>query len=264
MKEHPLSVLLDQQSIQSLFDIFDRESKEICLVGGCIRDALNGKITRDIDTAANVVPDEIIEILKKNKLSYEDYAYKYGSINTYIGDQKFQITTLREDVNQIGRHTDISFTQDWKKDAARRDFTINAMYLSNNGQVKDFFNGKEDLINSTLRFIGNIKDIIQQDFLRIFRYYRFLGIFAEPKLIKEYDEVLVNCCEQSFNVLSNDLIRQEILKMFNSSFPLNSFFSNKKTMEKQYWVELTKKHFIKTGYEIGLNRCLNKIDLLIN
>ena len=96
MKEHPLSVLLDQQSIQSLFNIFDRESKEICLVGGSIRDALNGKITRDIDIAANVVPDEIIEILKKNKLSYEDYAYKYGSINTYIGDQKFQITTLTD------------------------------------------------------------------------------------------------------------------------------------------------------------------------
>ena len=264
MNNYSVGNLLQKYSIKRLFDIFENESKEVRLVGGCIRDALLAKETKDIDVAANIKPDEIIKILNKHKIQHENFSYRYGVIIAIIEDQKFQITTLREDVNQIGRHTDISFTQDWKKDAARRDFTINAMYLSSNGQVKDFFNGKEDLINSTLRFIGNIKDSIQQDFLRIFRYYRFLGIFAEPKLIKEYDEVLVNCCEQSFNVLSNDLIRQEILKMFNSSFPLNSFFNNKKTMEKQYWVELTKKHFIKTGYEIGLNRCLNKIDLLIN
>ena len=264
MKEHSLSVLLDKQSIQSLFDIFNSESKEICLVGGSIRDAMNDNVIRDIDTAVNILPDEIIEILKKNNLVYDDYAYKYGSINAHIENQKFQITTLREDINQTGRHTDIIFTQDWKKDALRRDFTINAMYLSRNGQIKDFFNGQEDLVNSTLKFIGNIEDRIKEDFLRIFRYYRFLGIFAEPKLIKEYDEVLLDYCEQSFSILPNDLIRQEILKMFNAPFPLNSFFINKKTMKKRYWVELIKKHFIKTGYDLGLNKCLNKIDLLNN
>ena len=264
MNKHLLFDLLNRRSIQSLFDIFNVNSKEICLVGGCVRDALSGKTIGDIDIAAQVAPDEIIEILKINKLKYEDYAYKYGSINIYIENKKFQITTLREDVNQIGRHTDIIFTQNWEKDASRRDFTINAIYISRNCQIKDFFNGQEDLTNSTLRFVGNIEDSIQEDFLRIFRYYRFLGIFAEPKLIKEYDEILLNYCEKSFDVLSNDLIRQEILKMFNSPFPLNSFFDNKKTIEKKNWVQLTKKHFIKTGYEIGLTRCLNKIDLLIN
>ena len=264
MKEHLLSALLDQKSIQYLFNIFESESKDICLVGGCIRDALLGKKTRDIDVAVNVNPNEIIQILNNNNLVYEDYAYKYGSITTLIDNQKFQITTLREDINQIGRHTGITFTEDWRKDARRRDFTINAMYLSRNGEIKDFFYGQEDLAKSTIRFIGNIEESIQEDFLRIFRYYRFLGVFKEPKLIKEYDKVLSNYCEQSFNFLSNDLIRQEILKMFNVSFPLNSFFNSKNTMGKKHWIKLTKKHFVQTYYEIGLDKCLNKIDLLIN
>ena len=264
MKKHLLFTLLGQKSIQSLFDIFENESKEICLVGGSVRDTLLGKKTRDIDIAANVTPNEIIEILKKNNLPYDDYAYKYGSINVCIDEQKFQITTLREDINQTGRQTNIIFTQDWKKDAARRDFTINAMYLSRNGKIRDFFNGEGDLINSTIRFIGNITDSIQEDYLRIFRYFRFLSTFQEPKLIEDYDEVLIKYCEQSFNNLSNDLIRQEILKMLNSSFPLNSFYNKKKNMEKKHWVEITKKHFIKTNYKIGLIKCLNRIELLIN
>ena len=80
-------------------------------------------------------------------------------------------------------------------------------------------------------------------------------------MINGYEEILTKYYEESYNYLSNDLIRQEILKMFNSSFPLNSFFNNK---EKRFWIELTKNHFVKTQYDLGLNKCLNKIDLLIN
>ena len=109
-----------------------------------------------------------------------------------------------------------------------------------------------------------MKKVLKEDFLRIYRYYRFLSNFEKPKLIDSYENILSNYCEKSFNFISNDLIRQEILKIFNSPFPLNSFFNNKKNMEKRYWVESIKKHFIKTNYEIGLTRCLNKIDLLIN
>ena len=263
MKEHSLSSLLDQKSIQSLFDIFEKKSKEVCIVGGSVRDALIGKRTADIDIAANITPNEIIEILKENDLTYQDYALKYGVITTYIDGQKFQITTLRKDVEQLGRHTNIIYTQDWKKDAARRDFTINAMYLSRDGNIKDFYNGRNDLIDSTIRFIGNIEQSIKEDFLRVFRYFRFLGIFKEPKLIKNYNEILLSCFEDSFSFLSNDVIRQEILKMLHSEFPINSFFDNKAVLEKKYWLILTKKHFIKTGYDIGLNRCLNKIDNLV-
>ena len=137
------------------------------------------------------------------------------------------------------------------------------MYLSRDGKIKDFYNGQDDLAKSTIRFIGDIKKSIREDFLRIFRYYRFLSIFEKPQIIDGDESILLNYFERSFNFLSNDLIRQEILKIFNSSFPLNSFFYDNKDMEKRHWVELTKKHFVKMGYEIGLKRCLNRIDLLI-
>ena len=263
MNNNLIIKLLDQDPIKKLFDIFEDEAKEVRIVGGCIRDALLGFKTKDIDIAANIHPDEIIAILKKHKLSYEIFAYKYGSITTIIEGQKIQITTLREDINQMGRHTNIIFTNDWKKDAARRDFTINALYLSSSGEIKDYFNGKEDLEKNTIHFIGSIETSIQEDFLRIFRYYRFLGIFENPKLIEEYDGVLSQYFEKSFNCLSNDLMRQEILKMFNTPFSKNCFFI-KSSMKKKYWIELITKHFIKSSYEVGLKKCLNKIDLLVN
>ena len=263
MKDYSLNNLLNKDSVRFLFDIFNNEAKEVNLVGGCVRDILLGKISNDIDIAANIVPSEILKILSKNNLKYEDYAYKYGSIITFIEGQKFQITTLREDVNQMGRQTNIIFTNDWKKDASRRDFTINAMYLSQNGKLKDFFNGKEDLKNNTLRFLGNIENSIQEDFLRIFRYYRFLGIFENPQIMKEYDEILSQYFEKAFKYLSNDLIRQEILKMFNTPFPENCFFI-KNSKKKKYWIDLVTKHFIISNYEIGLKKCLNKINLLVN
>jgi len=264
MNNYSLAILLDQNPIKRLFDIFKNEAKEVRIVGGCIRDALLGIETKDIDIAANIQPDEIIQTLDKYKIQYEDFAYKYGSINTIIEDQKFQITTLREDINQIGRHTNIIFTNDWKKDARRRDFTINAMYLSSDGNIIDYFNGQKDLTENKLQFIGNIEERIQEDFLRIFRYYRFLGIFQKPKLIDGYDTTLKRYCAESFNYLSNDLLRQEILKMFNTSYPLNSFFNNKDNKEKRFWIKLTTDHFVKTQFSLGLNKCLNKIDLLIN
>ena len=264
MNNYSVGNLLQRYSIKRLFDIFENESKEVRLVGGCIRDAFLGKETKDIDVAANVKPDEIIKILKKHKIQYENFAYRYGAIIAIIEDQKFQITTLREDINQMGRHTNIFFTDDWKKDAERRDFTINAMYLSSDGIINDYFNGQQDIAKNKLQFIGNIDERIQEDFLRIFRYYRFLGIFENPHLIDGYEETFKKYFEESFNYLSNDLLRQEILKMLNTSYPLNSFFNNKDNKKKRFWIELTKNHFVKTQYDLGLNKCLNKIDLLVN
>ena len=263
MNNYSNEILLNQDHFKKLFDIFENKVNEVRFVGGCVRDSLLEIKTKDIDIAANIQPDDIISILDRYKIQYDNFAYKYGSIIAIIENKKFQITTLREDINQMGRHTDIVFTNDWKKDASRRDFTINAMYLSHKGQLIDFFNGKEDLEKHTIRFIGNVEVSIQEDFLRIFRYYRFLGIFEDPKPIEEYDEILSQYCEKSFNYLSNDLIRQEILKMFNTPFAENCFLI-RDSMKKKYWIELVTKHFIKSSYEIGLKKCLNKIDLLVN
>ena len=164
MNNYSVVNLLDTYSIKRLFDIFENETKEVRLVGGCIRDALLGKETKDIDVAANAKPDEIITILNKHKIQYENFAYRYGAIIAIVENKKFQITTLREDIKQRGRHTSIIFTNDWKKDAKRRDFTINAMYLSSDGIINDYFNGQQDIANSKLQFIGDIDERNQEAF----------------------------------------------------------------------------------------------------
>ena len=264
MNNYSTASLLNKREVKKIFSIFESESKELRLVGGCIRDAILKKETRDIDIAANVQPDEILRILKKNQIRYEDFAYKYGSITAIVNDNKFQITALREDINQVGRHTNIIFTDDWKKDARRRDFTFNAIYLSSDGTINDYFNGQKDIKEKKIKFIGNIEQRIQEDYLRIFRYYRFLGIFNMPIIIEDYEEIFKKHYLEAYNFLSNDILRQEILKMFNMPFSINCFFKDFKTREKRQWLTLTKERFIKTEYQLGLNKCLNKIDLLIN
>ena len=122
------------EGVQDIIRIFTEENAEICFVGGCIRDALTGLQNYDIDFAIKCVPEDTIRILGKNNIKFDDYGKKYGSIKVKINNKKFEITSLREDVNQKGRDTDVKFTNDWQKDALRRDFTMNAIYLSPSGQ----------------------------------------------------------------------------------------------------------------------------------
>ena len=264
MTNYNLEELLSREIIKRIFDIFNHQSKEVRLVGGCVRDALLSRKSKDLDFAANFEPKEIIEVLRRNEILYEDFAFQYGSIVTYINDLKIHVTSLREDINQIGRHTNIIYTDDWKKDSARRDFSINALYFSSEGIVFDYFNGKEDIEKKQIRYIGDIEKRIQEDYLRIFRYYRFLGLFKKSNVQNEYEEIHNKYISNSFNYLSNDVVRQEILKMFKTPYPLNCFFMDIKKNIKRAWVNIVNDHFLKAKYEIGINKCLNKIDLLIN
>ena len=263
MSNYSINNLLGKYSVKCLFDIFSIDSKEIKLVGGCVRDALLGIDTKDIDIAANLYPEKIISILNAHDIKYENYALKYGSITALIEGQKFQITTLREDVQQTGRSTNINYTNDWQKDAKRRDLSINAIYLSQDGSITDFFNGQKHLKENKLQFIVNIEESIKQDYLRIFRYYRFLGLFKNPHLSEAYEQILKKYCIESFKYLSNEILRQEILKIFRNPFPLNSFFYNIANKEKRFWINQINKHFIESKYELGLKKCINKIDTLI-
>ena len=158
MKENLLTGLLNQKSIQFLFKIFEDYQDDMALIGGCVRDFFLEKTTKDFDVATKLSPSRIIKILNKNNLKYETYAFKYGSISTIIQNQKFQITTLREDFNQTGRDTNILFTDCWKKDAARRDFTINTIYLFSDG-YQDQFGGPKGKKFLTKKFRELIHEI---------------------------------------------------------------------------------------------------------
>jgi len=261
MSNNKINTLIDEEHIKILFSIFKNQNAEIRLVGGSIRDFLMNREIADIDSATDLEPNEVLQLLKEHKIEYDDYAIRYGSIIAYPNNKKIQITSLREDINQLGRHTSVLFTKDWKKDAARRDFTFNALYLGEDSKLYDYYNGQEDLQAKVIKFIGEIEDRIKEDYLRIYRYFRFLGLFDLPLIDKKTQSIVEKYIHESLAVLTNDVIRQEVLKMFNMPFPLNCFY---RSQVKFKWVEILKEHFIKTNYELGLKKCLNKIDSIIN
>jgi len=261
MSNNKINTLIDKEHIKILFSIFKNQNAEIRLVGGSIRDFLMNREIADIDSATDLEPNEVLQLLKEHKIEYDDYAIRYGSIIAYPNNKKIQITSLREDINQLGRHTSVLFTKDWKKDAARRDFTFNALYLGEDSKLYDYYNGQEDLQAKVIKFIGEIEDRIKEDYLRIYRYFRFLGLFDLPLIDKKTQSIVEKYIHESLAVLTNDVIRQEVLKMFNMPFPLNCFY---RSQVKFKWVEILKEHFIKTNYELGLKKCLNKIDSIIN
>jgi len=261
MSKNKINALLQTDHIKLLFSIFKNYNSEVRLVGGSIRDVLMNREIGDIDSATPLEPNDVLELLNKNNIEYDDFAIRYGSIIAYPNNKKIQITSLREDINQLGRHTSVLFTKDWKKDAARRDFTFNALYLDEDCKLYDYYNGQQDLQVKTIKFIGEIEDRIKEDYLRIYRYFRFLGFFDLPLINKKTQTIVEKYIHESLAVLTNDVIRQEVLKMFNMPYPLNCFYQSH---VKFKWVEILKEHFIKTNYELGLKKCLNRIENIIN
>lgn len=261
MSNNKINSLIVEEHIKTLFSIFKNHNIELRLVGGSIRDLLMNREIRDIDAATELEPNDVLDLLKKNNIEFDDFAIRYGSIIAYPNNKKIQITSLREDINQLGRHTSVLYTKDWKKDAARRDFTFNALYLGEDCKLYDYYNGQQDLKEKVIKFIGEIEDRIKEDYLRIYRYFRFLGLFYLPLIDKKTQKIVEKYIHESLAVLTNDVIRQEVLKMFNMPYPLNCFY---RSNVKFKWVEIVKEHFIKTKYDLGLNKCLNKIDNIIN
>ena len=223
---------------------------EIRYVGGCVRKILNKEEFDDIDLATNLEPKEICDALKKCKINYYETGIKHGTVTALIDDFKFEITSLREDVLTDGRHAKVKFTKDWKKDAARRDFTINSIYSDYDGNIFDPYNGKEDLEKGEVNFIGNPDKRIQEDYLRILRYIRFFLHYSKNKhreetiksirrnldgITKISKERLINELEKILNTkvlqsISKDKFSLEILeiifpqlKYFNIFSKLNSY-----------------------------------------
>ena len=153
-------------------NLYTKES-EIRYVGGCIRKIINKEKFDDIDLATNLEPKQICEALKKNNINYYESGIEHGTITAIVNDYKFEITSLREDVVTDGRHAKVKFSKDWKKDASRRDFTINSIYSDRYGNLFDPYNGKKDLENGNITFIGEADLRIKEDYLRILRYLRF-------------------------------------------------------------------------------------------
>jgi len=142
-------------------------------VGGCVRKAIERKLTTDMDLATVYKPEEVKKILLKNNYKVLDLAIKYGSITTFSKNYKYEITSLRKDIKPDGRHTEIQLTNNWLEDSLRRDFTINAIYCDKFGKIFDPVSGIKDLKNKKINFIGSPDLRIKEDYLRILRFIRF-------------------------------------------------------------------------------------------
>jgi len=200
------------REVLKLFAIF---GENIRLVGGSVRDLILEKKVNDYDFACKFLPKKIEDILQENNIKSIPTGLKYGTITAVINHKNFQITTLRSDKNQRGRDCDVNFVEDFYEDAKRRDFTINALYLDYRGEIHDYFNGIDDLKNRKVRFILDAKTRIHEDYLRIFRFFRFSCDYA-----LELDKEGLEAClefKDSLKKLSKERVRDEFLKIISSA-----------------------------------------------
>jgi len=172
---------LDQQGLQPLLEILNEGGEEARIAGGAVRNALLGEAVTDIDVATTNLPDETIRRAKAAGFKVVPTGYEHGTITVIAKGTPYEVTTLRADVETFGRHARVVFGRDWKADAERRDFTINALYAEPDGRVVDLVGGLADLQSRTLRFIGEAEKRIREDYLRILRFFRFFAWYGSGR-----------------------------------------------------------------------------------
>jgi len=198
------------KDIKKLFYILEKDkekkSQVAMFVGGCVRKFLTNESINDIDIATIFTPEEIKEKFKDSEFKIINTGIKHGSITAVINSSKFEITTLRRDVKTDGRHAEVSFTEDWKQDSERRDFTINSIYMDKKGKIYDPQNGVDDLKKRKIKFIGEPTLRIEEDYLRIIRFIRFSIHYK----CKESDSKIIESIKLNLNGIKN-LSKERIL-----------------------------------------------------
>ena len=181
-------------------------------VGGCIRKIINQEKVDDIDLATNLEPEQVCEAFKKNNINYYKSGIEHGTITALIEGYKFEITTLREDLSTDGRHAKVKFSKNWKEDASRRDLTFNSIYSDKDGNLFDPYDGKKDLENGHVNFIGDIEKRINEDYLRILRYLRFfLNYSKHPHSLEAIRKIRINI--DGISRLSKERLLDELKKI---------------------------------------------------
>ncbi|HEY5829800.1 MAG TPA: CCA tRNA nucleotidyltransferase [Hyphomicrobiaceae bacterium] len=181
-------------------------------VGGAVRNTLLGRPVGDIDLATAAPPEEVIAAAKAAGLAAVPTGIAHGTITVIAEHVPYEVTTLREDVETHGRHATVAFTADWAADARRRDFTINALYCAADGEVFDPLEGYADLAQRRVRFIGDARARIREDYLRILRFFRFTAEYGEGP--PDTDGLGACVAErEGLAILSAERVRQELLRL---------------------------------------------------
>lgn len=189
------------------------------LVGGSVREMIQNKKPQDFDIATPLSPNELIKLFQETPFKVIPTGLKHGTV-TIVGNMHYEVTTLRKDIQTFGRHAKVAYTDSWEEDAARRDFTMNALYCDSNGLIYDYNQGLKDLESNIIRFIGDPETRIKEDYLRILRYFRFLSRYQGP-----LDELSYSACcalSQNLETLSGERITKELWKILDGPFSLDA------------------------------------------
>jgi poly(A) polymerase len=202
MGETPMSAVINFDFID-LLKLFD----EARLVGGAVRDFVLNRPIHDYDIATTLRPKQVM----KSGLFSIPTGLKHGTVTVLYNDIAYQVTTLRQDVETDGRHAKVKFGRSFEQDAARRDFTMNALSMDKNGVIHDYFGGRADAENGIVRFIGAPETRIKEDYLRILRFFRFHKHYGKG----DYHEESYKAClalQEGLDDLSRERVREELFK----------------------------------------------------
>ena len=212
------AVWLTSGALPRLLAVLDCDGEEARAVGGAVRNALLGVPVMEVDVATTAVPDEVVKRVTAGGFKAVPTGIEHGTVTVVIDKHPFEVTTLRKDVETFGRHAKVEFGRDWKADAERRDFTINALSVTRDGTVYDYAGGLDDLAYRRVRFIGDPAKRIEEDYLRILRFFRFHAAYGAG----HPDATGLAACiaaRKGLDQLSRERVRMELLKLLVASHP---------------------------------------------
>ena len=208
--------------VDAIFDALDKAGVEARIVGGWVRNKILGREQTDVDFAVNKPPEAVTRALEAAGIKVVPTGLKHGTVTAIVKGKPFELTTLRRDVETDGRHAVVAFTDDWREDASRRDFTFNALYQDRAGTIYDYFDGQTDLKAGRVRFIGDPEQRIAEDRLRVLRFFRFHARFGKPP----FDGPSFDACRRNAATvtgLSGERVRKELLRTLDAPGGADAF-----------------------------------------
>jgi poly(A) polymerase len=213
---------MNDAPVRTLLDALASGGIAARFVGGCVRDWVLGRSISDIDIAVDKPPETVTRALEAADIKVVPTGLKHGTVTAIVKGRPFELTTLRRDVETDGRHAVVAFTDDWREDASRRDFTFNALYADRAGMIYDYFDGRADLLAGRVRFIGDPEQRIAEDRLRVLRFFRFHARFGKPP----FDGPGFDACRRNaatVSGLSGERVRKELFRTLDAPGGADAF-----------------------------------------
>ncbi len=228
---------MDAPAVRALFRSLEAAGIAGRFVGGCVRDAVLRRPMEntDIDVAVDKPPEAVMRALAASRLKAIPTGLRHGTVTAIVEGSRFELTTLRRDVETDGRRAVVAFTDDWLEDAGRRDFTFNALYADPDGTLYDPFDGRSDLAAGRVRFIGDADTRIAEDRLRVLRFFRFHAWYGRPPL----DGPGFDACRRNAGALgslSGERVAKELLRLLEALAPADALAAMAESGALDHWL----------------------------